>query len=235
MTRLPFMMLLTTPSVAEKLDRPGHDKRIRHLHARYSTSNMRPLSRAPETIVALRTRKFDESRCNQWRWRSGLTAGGKATGSVQAANVLLQHELNAPYVADVRPRLVMASALQRPLMADIIEIPESCRNGARQRPRKVTPGDNGELRSDPPGAQIRPRFCPSSANSGQFGPSVRQLWPAFTQLGQQAANFWPTLVNRWAKSAMCFRTWADTWLPEQVFGNCGQLLDNFGACQSGRG
>lgn len=145
---------------------------------------------------------------------------------------------------------MMMAALQRPVMAEVIQLPACCRNHAGHTSRTITPGAAGELLSSnclgsQYSAQIQPVLAAVSiswwCNCDQTRPSL----DAVVQLLARLAEFGRRLSKRpvpvecgricrnTASSAGIGRCWAELRLPEQLFDIrrtfVRQLLDNFGA------
>lgn len=128
-------------------------------------------------------------------------------------------EANRRSVA-VRPmRLPRFGALQRPMVAGRIKLPQRCRIVARHMSREGTPGGRRKLRSCPkaancptvtPRASIGPTFddfrvgpCFGQAwpKSDRFRPTLVDVGPSLAQLGLAVAMFrptWASIGQQWA-------------------------------------
>lgn len=99
------------------------------------------------------------------------------------------------------PSFAMSAALQMPVKAEMIRLPQSCGNLASHMSRKSYPGDPGELRS-------YPQSYPNVVEKLLRKPRRGQDWPKLAKFGKgrrtlaevggvwsMFANFGPTLVN----------------------------------------
>lgn len=92
----------------------------------------------------------------------------------------------------------MSPALQRLLMAEIIQLPGICRSNVRRTSHKVSSGDPGEPRG-------RPKFTAQLPNSCLRGmvqtrPTLSDTWPSFGELRPTLASF-PKHTRFWFEVA----------------------------------